>query len=197
MHEKGTWPFKPLVTEHDEMPLANGGVVLIDGHEQRDLLHGDGYLDYTYSYRAPGGASPETFGQCGPHEGAERHPNVYLVGSLIVSPSPEGSVLHVRTAIGKWNHYRMTFPRARTSPSGATEVQATFLQPEEDARIRASLDDEEREHWDISLYLRRFDPETRRLFVLFDAKRRRYLTLELSADGTKLRLLDVNDGEPP
>lgn len=189
----GTWPFSPLNRIENEIPLANGGVVQIVAVEQREF-RSDGWTVHA-GYRPQGSDSVEMIGEW---EGYNHNPKIYIVGKLVILPSPDQKTLYVRTAQGKWKFFFLEFPDAQSSLPLSHYTTLSTLSEEELLSIREALDPDER-GWSPSVSLDGFDPDTCEAHVLYRTNLNtvRHIFLKLSPDGTDLTLATLWKDKQP
>lgn len=176
----GKWPFKPLETRCIERPAPIGGVIIVEGVEQRGF-RSDGF-SWEASYRPSPDQPLERIGEW---EGRGNGVDAYAVGPLLVVLNGDQYTLHVRSAEGQWRSFRMRFMEDHETLGMDFFVWSTGLTENEITRISAAV----RNGY---VAIEGFNPETRMMSVtgMTRAKRVRF-HLRLWDDGTRLELVDL------
>ena len=191
--EKGTGPSKPLKRTSEEIVLSNGGRVRVEGLEEEGFRKN--IFLCSASYLPPMSREWEGISNWRGRWDGSNIPSVFVVGQLIVLPTPDRHALWVRSSKGFWRPFVMVFPSPERSnpnlPLG-WYCQMTSLKEDEITRINKTVEDDEK-LFVPSVQIKNFDPTTRTLTVLY---RRNLVTgwqlvLELSEDGEGLHLLSI------
>jgi hypothetical protein len=184
------WPhFAPPQFVRREMQLANHGSLIIDGNARGRSEHG---FSQRAGYRPPGSEKIEWFGEVS--DGAE--PQVYEAGPLLVVIDLPAAQLYIRTVKEDWKSLALIFPDDLGPFPISYYAEKNGLTTEEISRINQLGDQHGRKY--PTTYIQSFDPETRDLKCSYhlDNKRSWPLHLRLSADGTRLALIEIGEPSP-
>lgn len=178
----GTWPFEPLEQRSEQMELANGDRIAIEGVEDRGF-GSDGFL-FDATYISEGGKNREKIAAWIGHAWK---PEAHSPGDLVVLVNPDLKRMHVRSPAGMWKTFFMSFPGSDKDLSRF--VTATTLSEQSLAKLQQDLTDEEK-LYSPNAYIDSFDPEHLELKVrvLTTPDITRVLVLGLTNDGSTLTL---------
>ena len=182
------WPhFTPLQLARREMPLPNHGSLIIDGGARGRSEHG---FSQRAGYRPPGSAGIEWFGEVS--DGVE--PQVYEAGPLLVVIDLPAAQLFIRTVEENWKSLALIFPDDLGPFPISYYAERNGLTTEEVSRIN-ELGGKGKYP---TTYIQSFDPETRDLQCSYqlDNKHSWPLHLRLSADGTRLAVIEIGASSP-
>jgi hypothetical protein len=182
------WPhFTTRQFVRREMQLANHGSLIIDGNTRGRSEHG---FSQRAGYRPPGSARIEWFGEVS--DGVE--PQVYEAGPLVVVIDLPAAQLFIRTVEENWKSLALIFPDDLGPFPISYYAEKNGLTTEEVSRIN-ELGGKGKYP---TTYIQSFDPETRDLKCSYhpDNKRSWPLHLRLSADGTRLALIEIGASSP-
>jgi hypothetical protein len=176
---------KPLRQTHQEIALSNGGTINIDctWHPEND------FVEQNVTYKPPGG-KPEFFyggALSGPLEAYEV--SSYVIGPLVVVIIT-GDVIKVRTREGAWKNFGTELDFPSTDDFSAEDIQLMGITSQRS--FAADLQQS------VSTEVENFDPKTRIFIIIYQSPHKhilKRLRLQLSEDGSKLKLLDMRDGK--
>lgn len=171
------------------MQLANHGRLIIDGNARGRSEHG---FSQRAGYRPPGSANIEWFGEVS--DGVE--PQIYEAGPLLVVIDLPAAQLFIRTVEENWKSLALIFPNDLGPFPISYYAEKNGLTIEEVSRINELGGKRERKY--PTTYIQSFDPETRDLKCSYqlDNKSAWPLHLRLSADGTRLALIEIGESSP-
>ncbi len=172
-----------------EVQLPNHGSLIIDGNARGRSEHG---FSQRAGYRPPGSARIEWFGEVS--DGVE--PQVYEAGPLLVVIDLPAAQLFIRTVEENWKSLALIFPNDLGPFPISYYAEKNGLTTEEVSRINELGGKRERKY--PTTYIQSFDPETRDLKCSYhvDNKTSWPLHLQLSADGTRLALIEIGESSP-
>ena len=183
--------FEPSPTVRREIPLANHGILIIDGKERSRSEHG---FSQRAGYRPPGSAEVEWFGDVS--DGVE--PQIYQTGPLVVVIDLPSACLFVRNpnVQEKWKTLALVFPNDLGPFPISFYTERNGLTTEEVSRINELGGKRERKY--PTTYIQSFDPETRDLNCSYHVDNRSSwpLHLRLSEDGIHLALVGIGGSSP-
>src|ERR1051325_2980241 len=206
--------FTPLPSVRREIQFPNHGSLVIEGEKRSRSEHG---FSQRAGYRPPGSAKIEWFGEVS--DGVE--PQVYQAGPLVVVIDFPAAQLYVRTHVvpaatqedvrpngrdgalrrpgvkvdvpvdENWKSLALIFPNDLGSFPISYYAERNGLTTEEVVRVNELGGNRERKY--PTTYIQSFDPETRDLKCSYhvDNKSSWPLHLRLSADGTRLSLIEI------
>jgi hypothetical protein len=179
--------FTPPQFVRREMQLANHGSLIIDGNSYGRSEHG---FSQRAGYRPPGSEKIEWFGEVS--DGVE--PQVYEVGPLLVVIDLPAAQLCIRTVKENWKSLALIFPDDLGPFPISYYAEKNGLTTEEVSRIN-ELGGKGKYP---TTYIQSFDPETRDLQCSYqlDNKHSWPLHLRLSADGTRLAVIEIGASSP-
>jgi hypothetical protein len=181
---------------HQEINLSNGGTIYIDSTFLVPQGMDSSDVDSKISYKPPGNGAiePITVDELySPLDKSEIYPNV--VGPLVVVIT--GGMPFVRSKDGVWKNFAMGFDFPSTDDFSPDDIKLMGITSQRSQGSKAFTHGPDEfttiENFD------HFDPQTRVLLINYflDGKIEKRLKLQLSEDGTKLKVLDVREGKNP
>jgi hypothetical protein len=173
---------KPEAT-HRQIVLSNGGIINMTWTKPRD---DDVYSDV--SYKPPGSDKCESV-SVGSFGGPWDVSASYVVGELVVLIYDEaGGVPYVRTREGVWKTFGMNLWFPNTNDFSAEDIKLMGITNQISLAPRLQRT--------VSTEIENFDPQTRIFVITYqDALMHilKRLRLQLSEDGSKLKVLDMHD----
>jgi hypothetical protein len=174
---------------HELINLSNGGIIYIDYTNVPPKGLDGSDVDFTISYKRPSGSKiePITVGECfAPFD--ESEVSAYVASPLVVliiHGSP-----YVRTKDGTWKIFTMGNGFPSTNDFSAEDIQLMGITSRQSFPLK--------EQGSAFTTIESFDPQTRILLMNYSFDNMtKHLKLQLSEDGTKLKVLDVHDEKFP
>jgi len=177
-----SWLFTPSPPKqtHQEIALSNGGIINIDctWHPEND------FVNKNVTYKPPGG-KPEFFcggNSSGPLEASEV--SSYITGSLVVVTI--GETIKVRTKEGVWKDFGTELDFPSTNDFSAEDIQLMGITSQRSLRVQDT---------GVSTLVDHYDPQTRIFSITYQNPSEhllKSLRLQLSEDGTRLKVLNIN-----